>query len=349
MPLLQHLRAERHVGRQHQQAGEERRQQDRRDRSRDQLISRAVQQQRRRVLSNRPNRSLALSLPPTVNGSTTAGMLRVLRQPLRGARVLVGGAHDHLRRLLRKLRVAACSGAPPLGSTPGFGSSVADLAHAEPAPQVAHVLVVRDDRHALAAAAPAAPTCAIAALQRAENACEALPGRSPRWRRRSAPGAAPAPSRPWRCCAGRAGCAGCRAACTSPSLRSTRVGTSSGVTKRPASKLAGAPAARRGLPDCWIRSGSQPISSSMPGADEQVGVAHARDQARPRLDVMRVLQRRRRRRDVDLVAAELLDERRPFGLAGDDVERAPARGTAASAASRRAARALDRCDVMAWS
>jgi hypothetical protein len=56
-------------------------------------------------------------------------------------------------------------------------------------------------------------------------------------------------------------------------------------------------------------------------ADEQVGVPHARDQARPRLDVMRVLQRRRRRRDVDLVAAELLDERRPLGLAGDDVER----------------------------
>jgi hypothetical protein len=55
-------------------------------------------------------------------------------------------------------------------------------------------------------------------------------------------------------------------------------------------------------------------------ADDEVGVAHARDEARPRLDAVRVLLRRRRRKRRHLVAAQLLRERGPFRLASKHIE-----------------------------
>jgi hypothetical protein len=54
------------------------------------------------------------------------------------------------------------------------------------------------------------------------------------------------------------------------------------------------------------------------GARDEVGVACARDQARLGLDLVRVLQRARRDGDVDELAAELLRERAPLGLARED-------------------------------
>ena len=56
------------------------------------------------------------------------------------------------------------------------------------------------------------------------------------------------------------------------------------------------------------------------GGDDEVGAARARDQARLRLDVVRVLQRVGRDVDLDLVAAELVDERAPLGNCRKDVE-----------------------------
>ena len=75
------------------------------------------------------------------------------------------------------------------------------------------------------------------------------------------------------------------------------------------------------FPLCVSRSGSQPISSSEPEQISRSGGADARDQARARLDPVRVLQRGRRRIDRHLVSAQLLRQSAPFGLAGKDVER----------------------------
>ena len=57
------------------------------------------------------------------------------------------------------------------------------------------------------------------------------------------------------------------------------------------------------------------------GADDQVGVAGAHDQARLGLDLVRVLQCAGGDRHVDQVAAKLLRQCAPLGLAGEDVER----------------------------
>jgi hypothetical protein len=57
------------------------------------------------------------------------------------------------------------------------------------------------------------------------------------------------------------------------------------------------------------------------GADDEIGVAHPGDQARPGLDAMRILGGRRRRADAQAVTADLFCERRPFGFTGDHVER----------------------------
>ena len=56
------------------------------------------------------------------------------------------------------------------------------------------------------------------------------------------------------------------------------------------------------------------------GRDDQIGAAGAGDEARLRFDVMRVLQRVRRGVDLDLVAAQLFDQRAPLRDSGKDVE-----------------------------
>ena len=76
---LEHLRTERHVGGQHQQPGEQRRPEDadiERVPVQDHGLAPAPAAASRRatVSSNRPNRSFAASLPPTVNGSFTTGI-----------------------------------------------------------------------------------------------------------------------------------------------------------------------------------------------------------------------------------------------------------------------------------
>src|SRR5205814_537107 len=69
---LEHLHAQRHVRRRDEQAGDECRPKDlpfgRAHAHRATLSSRSI------VSSNRPNRSLALSLPPTVKGRGTTAM-----------------------------------------------------------------------------------------------------------------------------------------------------------------------------------------------------------------------------------------------------------------------------------
>ena len=57
------------------------------------------------------------------------------------------------------------------------------------------------------------------------------------------------------------------------------------------------------------------------GADHQVGAAHPGEQAGPRADVMRVLARRGRGARLDVLAADLPGERRPFRFAGEDADR----------------------------
>ena len=57
------------------------------------------------------------------------------------------------------------------------------------------------------------------------------------------------------------------------------------------------------------------------GADHQIGASSARDEARARLDAVRILEGRGGGVDRHLVAADFLRQRAPFRLAGQDVER----------------------------
>ena len=56
------------------------------------------------------------------------------------------------------------------------------------------------------------------------------------------------------------------------------------------------------------------------GAHQQIGLAHFRDETGPRLDAMRILQRIGCLIDIHLVTAEFLDERGPFGDAGENIQ-----------------------------
>ena len=106
---LQYLRAQRHMRGQHQQAGQQRRQQDVPiegfGRHGSALSRRCT------VSSKSENRSLACSSPPTVNGSTTIGSLVRSASQSAAAAVVVGGAQDHLRRAAPAGRPAPRSGA----------------------------------------------------------------------------------------------------------------------------------------------------------------------------------------------------------------------------------------------
>src|SRR5262249_12449131 len=69
---LEHLHAERHVRRRDQQPGDERRPED--SEARRVQIHLITASRRAIVSSNRPNRSFALSVPPTVNGIIVVAM-----------------------------------------------------------------------------------------------------------------------------------------------------------------------------------------------------------------------------------------------------------------------------------
>ena len=85
------------------------------------------------------------------------------------------------------------------------------------------------------------------------------------------------------------------------------------VTRRPGldSRVAGLREKQRQPADFEIRAGTQ----------QEVGRARSRNQAGTRLDAMRILQCRGGRVDRDPIAADLVRKRRPFGLAGQDVDR----------------------------
>ena len=116
---------------------------------------------------------------------------------------------------------------------------------------------------------------------------------------------------------------GLPAACTSPSERSRRCRHLE--QRHHARRLEVARLAGLDLRVARLRlQQRQPADLELgAGAHHQVGAARPRDQARPRLDAVRILQRGGRDVDARLVAGELLRERAPLGLAREDVERRP--------------------------
>ena len=69
-------------------------------------------------------------------------------------------------------------------------------------------------------------------------------------------------------------------------------------------------------------------------ADQQIRRAHARDQAGPRFDAMRILQRGGRLVDRYFVAADLVRQRRPFRLARENIDSGVRVGCPRSRAAR---------------
>ena len=120
--------------------------------------------------------------------------------------------------------------------------------------------------------------------------------------------------------------------------RSSCVGTSSLRTKSAAAKLP----RLSGLDfrvARLLQQHRQPADLQLgAGAHQQVGVARAGDQARPGLDLVRVLQRGGGHLHVDQLAAELLRQRAPLGLAGQHAQRRVRRRGAATPCSAAATR-----------
>ncbi len=82
--------------------------------------------------------------------------------------------------------------------------------------------------------------------------------------------------------------------------------------------LTGLNAVVAGLPLHERQPGSLEVGA---GADDQIGPTRTRDETRACVYPMRVLQRRRRRIDTHLVAAQLLHQRSPFRGAGENLQR----------------------------
>ena len=121
--------------------------------------------------------------------------------------------------------------------------------------------------------------------------------------------------------------------CTSPSERSTLDGLSSSSTKSAAFKNAGLPRLH-GRVAGLAQQQRQPTDLEIGArADHELRAPHLRDQARPRLDVVRILLRRRRRFGAHELAADLGRERGPLRLAREDLDGRVRR--AARAAKRR--------------
>ena len=188
-------------------------------------------------------------------------------------------------------------------------------------------------RRSPSAAAPAAPTCAIASLQRLEKA-GAAPGRAPRSARRSAPGARQRRGH-LRDVARieldvRIACGmDVAVAAIEPRRHVERHDEATGleIPRRARARASDSP-------DCWSSTGSQPTSSSMP-------VQTSRSALRMRAirlgrASMRCgsCKRRGRRRDLELVAAQLLASDAHSGSQATTLRRrAPAGESAARAAS----------------
>ena len=313
----EHLHAERHVRRGDEQPGDERRQQDRKlERPR---VHCAPFSSRAIVSSKRPNRSFAASSPPTVNGSTTALIF---------ARSAI---HCDARSLWYAARITIFAGwrcsvastsvrCAVVGSTPGLGSSAATSFDAEPRDQIGERLVLDDDRHALERRRLLLPVARSPRSSDRRTPCSA-PGSTRRWRDRARPAARRAAP------ATRAMLRGSVWMCGLP----PRVDVAFGAVearrlfeqRHVARRLEVARLARLDLRIAGLlRHERQPADLELgAGRDDEVGAARARDEARLRLDVMRVLQRVGRGVDVDLVAAQLLRERAPFGHRGEHVER----------------------------
>src|SRR5262249_23782213 len=83
-----HLHAQWNVGRRHEQAGDERRPQDAEARRVERHFN--APSKRWIVSSNNPKRSLALSVPPTVKGTITVGILARLERNCAACELLYG-------------------------------------------------------------------------------------------------------------------------------------------------------------------------------------------------------------------------------------------------------------------
>ena len=106
----------------------------------------------------------------------------------------------------------------------------------------------------------------------------------------------------------------------SPSARSSATGFSSSCTKLGGVERAGLAGRDLGVAGL-LQDHRQPADLQFGAvADGDVGAARLGDQARPRLDLVRVLRAGGGGVDGDLVAADFGRQRAPFRLAGEDVE-----------------------------
>ena len=83
----------------------------------------------------------------------------------------------------------------------------------------------------------------------------------------------------------------------------------------------GAPGWMRALRAAWISGGSQPISNFQAGLGDQIGLGEGDDEARPRLDLVRVVAGAGQRGDGDAVAADAPCQVGKLRHGSDDGER----------------------------
>ena len=141
---LEHLHAERHVRRGHEQAGDERRPQDAEARRRRASFQppRAAARSCRRTSRTDPS---PCRVPPTVNGSITAGNAGALRQELRRLRDRCTASRRSPSPASRFICSTSSARCEVRRRNAGLRLEAADLAHAEPVDEVRQVLVVHDD------------------------------------------------------------------------------------------------------------------------------------------------------------------------------------------------------------
>ncbi len=207
--LAQHLRTQGHVGREHQHAGGERRQQDREVDGGPAHFA-AARSKSDSVLSKRREQIGGLVVAADGEGKDDVGDGRACSESQREARgILVRAAHHHLRRLRRQLRLELGSAARRWARHPAWARACATSRTPSQPPRDRSCSCGVRRRAARAAAAPAAPTC-VSRRSSGWRRTGTGPGRPARsaasiWRQ--AVRSAPRP--PSGCCADRAGCADC--------------------------------------------------------------------------------------------------------------------------------------------
>ena len=142
----QHLLSERHMRDRDQHARDQRRPQD--AEVGEQRVHFSAASSLLRVSSNNPNRSFASGVPPTENGSTTAGACTRSDSQFAGFAIVVGVEQDQLRRRRRELGDEL----PEVRRGrrhAGLGLDRRDFLEAEPVAQIGLVAVHDDDAHAL--------------------------------------------------------------------------------------------------------------------------------------------------------------------------------------------------------